>query len=166
MTASRGFSAACHASDEFLDPLFKKFFEKLKLALQLRRCEYHILASLCPGKSRITKLRRSLTLLSLSPSAQSQERNDAMAPVRGQTTKVGILKHKNKRKNIPTKEIRHVRSTNPPSDNSRFPVTLGTFPSGNSVLSSSKVAPLLGIVIVAGEVGDQRPPDAETVHFL
>jgi ABC-type taurine transport system ATPase subunit len=37
------------ASDEFLDPLFKKFFEKLKLPLQLRKSEYHILASLVPG---------------------------------------------------------------------------------------------------------------------
>jgi len=34
------------ASDEFLDPLFKKFFEKLKLPLQLRKSEYHVLASL------------------------------------------------------------------------------------------------------------------------
>jgi len=37
------------ASDEFLDPLFKKFFEKLKLPLQLRKSEYHVLASLMPG---------------------------------------------------------------------------------------------------------------------
>jgi predicted ATPase len=36
------------ASDEFLDPLFKKFYEKLKLPLQLRKSEYHILASLMP----------------------------------------------------------------------------------------------------------------------
>ena len=36
------------ASDEFLDPLFKKFFEKLKLPLQLRKSEYHVLASLMP----------------------------------------------------------------------------------------------------------------------
>ncbi len=36
------------ASDEFLDPLFKKFFEKLKLPLQLRKSDYHILAGLVP----------------------------------------------------------------------------------------------------------------------
>jgi ABC-type taurine transport system ATPase subunit len=36
------------ASDEFLDPLFRKFFEKLKLPLQLRKSEYHTLASLMP----------------------------------------------------------------------------------------------------------------------
>ena len=36
------------ASDEFLDPLFRKFFEKLKLPLQLRKSEYQILASLMP----------------------------------------------------------------------------------------------------------------------
>jgi Fe-S cluster assembly ATPase SufC len=34
------------ATDEFLDPLFKKFFEKLNLPLQLRKSEYHVLASL------------------------------------------------------------------------------------------------------------------------
>jgi hypothetical protein len=32
--------------------------------------------------------------------------------------------------------------------------------------AGEKVVPLLGIVLVAGEVGDQRPPDAEAVHFL
>jgi ABC-type thiamine transport system ATPase subunit len=36
------------ASDEFFDPLFKKFFEKLALPLQMRKSEYHILASLMP----------------------------------------------------------------------------------------------------------------------
>jgi ABC-type hemin transport system ATPase subunit len=35
-------------SDEFLDPLFKKFFEKLSLPLELRKAEYHVLASLTP----------------------------------------------------------------------------------------------------------------------
>jgi hypothetical protein len=36
------------ATDEFLEPLFKKFFEKIKLPLQLRKSDYHILASLMP----------------------------------------------------------------------------------------------------------------------
>ncbi len=35
-------------SDDFLDPLFKKFFGKLNLRLQLRKSEYHILASFMP----------------------------------------------------------------------------------------------------------------------
>lgn len=34
------------ASDEFLEPLFKKFFETLRLPLQMRKSEYHVLASL------------------------------------------------------------------------------------------------------------------------
>ena len=34
------------ATDEFLDPVFKKFYEALGLPLQLRKSEYHILASL------------------------------------------------------------------------------------------------------------------------
>jgi hypothetical protein len=36
------------ATDEFLDPLFKKFFEKRSLPLQLRKSDYHILAGLVP----------------------------------------------------------------------------------------------------------------------
>jgi len=39
-------SAEIKATDEFLDPLFKKFFAKLKLPLQLRKADYHVLASL------------------------------------------------------------------------------------------------------------------------
>lgn len=39
-------SADIKSSDEFLDPLFKKFFEKLALPLQLRKSEYHVLAGL------------------------------------------------------------------------------------------------------------------------
>lgn len=41
-------SADIKASDEFLDPLFKKFFEKLALPLRLRKSEYHVLAGLVP----------------------------------------------------------------------------------------------------------------------
>ena len=36
------------ATDEFLDPLFKTFFKKLGLPLQLRKSDYHILAGLVP----------------------------------------------------------------------------------------------------------------------
>ena len=41
-------SADIKATDEFLDPLFKKFFEKRGLPLELRKSEYHVLASLLP----------------------------------------------------------------------------------------------------------------------
>lgn len=36
------------ATDEFLDPLFKKFFGKLGLPLQFRKSDYHVLAGLVP----------------------------------------------------------------------------------------------------------------------
>lgn len=36
------------ATDEFLDPLFREYFAKLNLPLQLRKAEYHVLASLTP----------------------------------------------------------------------------------------------------------------------
>jgi ABC-type lipoprotein export system ATPase subunit len=38
------------ASSEFLEPLFKTFFEKLGLPLGLRKSDFHILASLLPKK--------------------------------------------------------------------------------------------------------------------
>ena len=34
------------ATDDFLEPLFKKFFEKRGLPLELRKSEYHVLAGL------------------------------------------------------------------------------------------------------------------------
>ena len=39
-------SADIKATDEFLDPLFKKFFQKRGLPIELRKSEYHVLASL------------------------------------------------------------------------------------------------------------------------
>lgn len=36
------------ATDYFLDPLFISYFQKLKLTLELRKSEYHVLASLVP----------------------------------------------------------------------------------------------------------------------
>lgn len=38
------------ASDDFLDPLFRKFFERLKVPLSLRKSEYHILAAMIPKR--------------------------------------------------------------------------------------------------------------------
>jgi len=35
-------------TDEFLDPLFREYFAKLNLPLQLRKAEYHVLAGLTP----------------------------------------------------------------------------------------------------------------------
>lgn len=37
------------ATDEFLDPLFKQYFERLGLPLQVRKSDYHILAGLVPN---------------------------------------------------------------------------------------------------------------------
>ena len=36
------------ATDDFLEPLFKEFFKKLALPLQLRKSDYHVLAALAP----------------------------------------------------------------------------------------------------------------------
>ena len=40
------------------------------------------------------------------PGAQSQEPNDAMVRIRERTTKVDTIKHKDRRANIPTEELR------------------------------------------------------------
>jgi hypothetical protein len=41
-------SADIKASDDFLDPLFRLFFDKLQLPNLLRKTDYHALASLVP----------------------------------------------------------------------------------------------------------------------
>jgi ABC-type lipoprotein export system ATPase subunit len=53
-------SSDIKASDEFLNPLFKKFFEKLNLPLQLRKAEYHVLASLTPKEKLDPEIKEKL----------------------------------------------------------------------------------------------------------
>jgi len=53
-------SSDTKASDEFLNPLFKKFFEKLNLPLQLRKAEYHVLASLTPKEKLDPEIKEKL----------------------------------------------------------------------------------------------------------
>jgi ABC-type lipoprotein export system ATPase subunit len=48
------------ATDEFLDPLFRKYFEKLKLPLQLRKAEYHVLAGLTPKEKLDPEIKEKL----------------------------------------------------------------------------------------------------------
>jgi hypothetical protein len=48
------------ATDEFLDPLFRKFFERLHLPLQLRKAEYHVLASLTPKEKLDPEIKEKL----------------------------------------------------------------------------------------------------------
>ena len=40
-------SADIKATDDFLDPLFQLFFDKLQLPNLLRKTDYHVLARLC-----------------------------------------------------------------------------------------------------------------------
>jgi len=48
------------ASDEFLEPLFKTFYGKLNLPLQLRKSEYHVLASLTPKEKLDPEIKEKL----------------------------------------------------------------------------------------------------------
>ncbi len=48
------------ATDDFLDPLFKKFFEKLALPLTFRKADYHQLASLVPKNAIETEISQKL----------------------------------------------------------------------------------------------------------
>ncbi len=50
-------------TDDFLDPVFRKFFEKLKLPLQLRKSDYHILASLVPKDQIDPEVSRKLSAI-------------------------------------------------------------------------------------------------------
>ncbi len=50
------------ASDEVLDRVFRLFFKKLELPLQLRKSDYHVLAGLVRGTGWTQRLRRSSML--------------------------------------------------------------------------------------------------------
>jgi ABC-type multidrug transport system ATPase subunit len=47
-------------TDDFLDPLFRKFFEKRGLPMQLRKSEYHVLASLVPKEAMDVEITEKL----------------------------------------------------------------------------------------------------------
>jgi hypothetical protein len=51
------------ASDEFLDPLFRKFYESLHLPNLMRKSDYHILASFVPLQSVDLEVREKLDLI-------------------------------------------------------------------------------------------------------
>lgn len=51
------------ATDDFLDLLFKKYFKKLNLPLQLRKSDYHLLASLVPKEKLDTEITEKLNAL-------------------------------------------------------------------------------------------------------
>src|SRR6266404_2392729 len=53
-------SADIKASDEFLDPLFKKYFAKLGLPLQFRKADYHVLARLVSKDELDDEVRQKL----------------------------------------------------------------------------------------------------------
>jgi len=53
-------SADIKASDDFLDPLFERYFEKLELPNLLRKTDYHVLAGLVPKNKIDPEVMRSL----------------------------------------------------------------------------------------------------------
>lgn len=53
-------NADLKASDEFLDPLFKKFFKKLKLPNLMRKTDYHTLAPFVPEAELDAEVREKL----------------------------------------------------------------------------------------------------------
>jgi predicted ATPase len=67
-------SADIKASDEFLDPLFKKFFGKLGLPLELRKSDYHVLAGLVRKEDLDQEVTEKLdAILAVSKKAKSSE---------------------------------------------------------------------------------------------
>ena len=53
-------SSDIKASDEFLDPLFRKYFAKLQLPLRFRKSDYHVLARLVPQDELDAEVREKL----------------------------------------------------------------------------------------------------------
>jgi ABC-type hemin transport system ATPase subunit len=54
------FSPEIKATNEFLDPLFKTYFGKLGLPLQLRKSDYHTLARMAPAETLDSEIREKL----------------------------------------------------------------------------------------------------------
>ncbi|OHC76353.1 MAG: AAA family ATPase [Rhodospirillales bacterium RIFCSPLOWO2_12_FULL_58_28] len=63
------------ATDEFLDPLFKKYFQKLKLPLQLRKSDYHTLAGLVPRERLDEEIKEKLDAI-VATAKQAQVQGD------------------------------------------------------------------------------------------
>lgn len=47
-------------TDDFFDPLFRDFYQRLKLPLQLRKSDYHILARLVPSEKLDSEIKEKL----------------------------------------------------------------------------------------------------------
>jgi hypothetical protein len=57
------FGVDIKASDEFLDPLFKKFYEKVDLPNLMRKTDYHTLSPFVPVEIIDTEIREKLDLI-------------------------------------------------------------------------------------------------------
>jgi hypothetical protein len=67
-------SADLKASDDFLNPLFQLFFEKLQLPNLLRKTDYHVLASLVPKDKLDTEVLAKLDgIVAVAKKAKSKE---------------------------------------------------------------------------------------------
>ncbi len=63
------------ASDDFLDPLFERYFEKLNLPNLMRKSDYHVLASLVPKESIDPEVTEKLDAI-VAISSQAKPRED------------------------------------------------------------------------------------------
>ena len=61
-------------SDDFLDPLFKKFFERLKLPNLMRKTDYHVLASHVPEAAIDAETSEKLDAIAAVASRAEQRR--------------------------------------------------------------------------------------------
>jgi hypothetical protein len=63
------------ASDDFLDPLFRKFYEKLGLPNLMRKTDYHTLAPFVPAAALDDEIRATLDLIAQTAD-QARPRRD------------------------------------------------------------------------------------------
>lgn len=63
------------ASDEFLDPVFKRFYEKLGLPNLMRKTDYHALAPFVPAAALDEEIREKLNLI-VETAAQARRRTE------------------------------------------------------------------------------------------
>ena len=68
-------SSDIKASDDFLDPLFERYFEKLNLPNLMRKSDYHVLANLVPKESIDPEVTEKLDAI-VAVAAQAKPRED------------------------------------------------------------------------------------------
>ena len=94
-------SADVKASDQVLDRVFRLFFKKLAIPLQLRKSDYHILAGLVPKEYLDREVKEKLDAIVAVANGANRGRSNPMARNKKTTTPVESIRHKDEAQEHP-----------------------------------------------------------------